>query len=126
MRHIADLDAALARRGANVTLRRMTTPDETDLTVRASYRPFSPDEVTGGIVAGDYRVVISPTGLDNAAWIAAFAAVGGVTMSAPFDVDPKLPKKGDKIILDNRLRTVEGVMPYTVNGEVVRIEMQVR
>lgn len=122
---VADLDAALAVYGADVTLRRQTSP-VTDLAVRASYRPYAPEEVTGGIMAGDFKVVISPTGLNDATWKAAFANSGGVTMASPFDVDTSVPKRGDKIIIENRLRTIEYVMPYRINGELVRIEMQVR
>lgn len=125
MSAIARLDASLARRGQDIVLRRTTTPP-TDLSVRANVRPVTPDEVTGGIVAGDLMVVVSPTGLDKPSWIAAFALTGGVSQSAPFNVDPKLPKKGDLAIINNRRRTIEAVMPIYVNGELVRIELQAR
>lgn len=123
---IADLDAALARAGTSVTLRRETTPTPTDLVVRAAERPFAPDELTGGIRAGDHRLVISPTGLDAAAWVAAFAATGGQSLATPFDVDPGLPRRGDSVIIANRLRTIENVRPIFMDETVVRIEMAAR
>ncbi len=123
---IADLDAALKRAGTSITLRRATTPTATDLVRPASVRSYTPEEVTGGVKAGDEKLVLSPTGLDDAAWVAAFAATGGQSQATPFDVSPKLPKAGDKVIVNNRLRSIEAVMPVRVAGTVVRIEVQAR
>lgn len=123
---IADLDAALARAGTPVTLRRLTTPSPTDLVVPASARSYMPEEITGGIKAGDEKLVLSPTGLDDAAWVAAFSATGGQSLAAPFDVSPNLPKAGDKVVVNNRLRSIAAVMPVRVAGTVVRIEAQAR
>lgn len=122
MTSIARLDASLARRGEWITLRRGTGPF-TDLPVRANVRAFTPDEITAGVMAGDLKVVLSPTGLDAPAWIAA------QTEPAPpagFNVDRRLPTKGERAIVQGRSRSVEAVMPIRVNDVVVRIEMQVR
>lgn len=123
---IADLDAALARAGTSVTLRRLTTPSATDLVVPASARSYMPEEITGGVKSGDEKIVVSPTGLDDPAWVAAFAATGGQSQAAPFDVSPNLPKAGDKVIVNNRLRSIEAVMPVRIADTVVRIEAQAR
>lgn len=119
---IADLDAALASEGEDVVLRRGAQAPFTDLTVRAHVRHIRPDEVSGGIVAGDSMVTISPTGLDQAAWMAAAGSVG----AAPFAVDRRPPKVGDRIIVQGRLRRVEHAAPILMAGVLVRINMQVR
>lgn len=126
VQRIERLDKALARSGSDVMLRRMTEPTPTDLPVRASERPYAPDELTGGVRAGDHRLVLSPTGLDDANWIAAFATTGGQSKPAPFDVDPKLPKRGDSVVIANRLRTIESVRPVEMDGTVVRIVVTAR
>ena len=125
----ADLVRALDRQidmaGTDITLRRDTAPTPTDLAVKASIRPVRQDEVTGGVTSQGLRVVLSPTGLDDAAWIAAFTATGGEVLSPPFDVDPSLPKRGDSVILGGEKRRITDVRPILVNQEVVRIEVMV-
>ena len=65
---VSRLDAALQRSGSDVILRRKTDP-VTDLTVRASHRRFEGDEITGNILDGDAKVIMSPTGLDDTDWV---------------------------------------------------------
>lgn len=127
MSQIAALDRALAIAGTKLLLRRPTTPSPTDLdNVPAAVRSYLPEEITGGINAGDLKIVLSPTGLDDADWMAAFSSTGGSSLTAPYDVETWLPKKGDLVVVDKRLHSVEAVMPIRINGTVVRIEMQVR
>lgn len=123
---IANLDAALKRRGSDITLRRQTTPMPTDLNVRGSHRNYEPDEIMGNVEDGDAKVILSPTGLSDTAWVNAFTATGGEIGTAPFEVGPGLPKRGDQVILDGRARNIEFVNPITINNQVVRIELQVR
>lgn len=120
---IAALDRALASAGGTVTLRRFT-PASTpvDINVAARWRFFEAEEITGGVAAGDLRVILSPTGLDNAAWLAAAGPAG----IAPFDEDRRPPRIGDRVIVAGRLRRIENVNPIVVGGQLVRIELQCR
>lgn len=105
---IADLDAALARRGEDVIVRRYTAPSgdprpKTDIAVRASVRAVKAEELAGEIDQKALKVVLSPTGL---------AAL--------------LPlKKGDKIVVQGKDRHVELPKPIFVGGTLVRIDLMV-
>jgi len=119
--HIQRLDLALKFTGEDVILRRGTT-SFTDLTVRASVRAYNAQEITGGVVVGDIRVTLSPTGLDDAAWVAA----GGSAGTTPFNPDRRIPTIGNRVIVQGRNRRIEQVMPVFVNGTLVRIGLQAR
>lgn len=119
---IASLDRALAAAGETIILRRGVSAPFTDLTVPASVRRFRAEELTGGIMQGDVKVILSPTGLDAAAWLAA----GGSAGSAPFAADLRIPKIGDKVIAQGRSHRIENAMSFLVAGALVRIELQAR
>lgn len=105
---IASLDRQLAAHGEDVVLRRFTGIGQartfTDATVRALVRDYRPDEIVGGIAQGDTEVALSPTGV----------LAGG------------LPKRGDQVVIDGGVRTVQGAPPLRISGTVVRINLQVR
>jgi hypothetical protein len=121
---VSALDRALARAGEDIIIRRVvgTLPNTVniDVNVRALVRSYSPEELVGGITQTDSLVIISPSEIDRAQWPGGQAA----TM-APFNPDTRLPKKGDKAIIQGRLRNIEVVDPFLVQGELVRIEMRV-
>lgn len=110
---IADLDDALAEYGADVVLRRIsgTAPSttNTDVTVRAAIRSFQPQELVGGIVQTDSRVIISPTQITAAGWPG----------------DGTLPRPNDRLVIAGRVRNVKVVDPIYIGDELVRIEMAV-
>lgn len=114
---IAQLDRDIARYGEDIVLRRPGI----DLTVRAHVRTFRQEEITGGVMLGDLKVILSPTGLDASAWLAA-ASAG----TPPFDPDRRVPRRNEKAIVQGRLRNVENPMPFVIGGELVRIELVVR
>lgn len=111
------LDRALARCGEDIVLRRTGV----DLPVRAHVRTFRQEELTGGVMLGDLKVILSPTGLDDADWLAAIPAG-----TPPFDPDRRVPRRNEKAIVQGRLRNVENPMPIMMGGELVRIELVVR
>jgi len=76
---IADLDAALERRGTAIQLRK-TNSAAGQVTVPAKWRGYKPDEVMGIILAGDTKVILSPTGLETFGIPPqnGYAVVGGV------------------------------------------------
>lgn len=121
-RRIAALDRATAASGETVILRRVNGTVNTDLPVRASVRHYDGQELTGGIVAGDSKIVLSPTGLDAAAWVNAAGAAG----TPPFNPDRRIPRVGDRVIVGGRNRRIEFSRPFLVDGVLVRIELTVR
>lgn len=121
-RTIATLDRMLTASGEEITLRRGTVAPFTDLAVRASVRHYDGQELTGGIVAGDAKVVISPTGLDATAWVNAAGAAG----TPPFNPDRRIPRVGDRAIIAGRNRRIEFSKPVLVDGVLVRVDLTVR
>lgn len=123
-RCIADLDAALARVGEDVILRRVSgvAPNavNADVIVRATVNDYAPNELVGGIVQTDSKVILSPTQITAAGWPNPV-----ITAIPPFNPDPHIPKIGDKAIISGKLRNIAFVNSLTVANELVRIEMRV-
>lgn len=105
---VADLDAALARRGEEIVIRRYTatsgTPrPKTDIAVRATVRPVDAKELVGGIDQTYSKVILSPTGLSSL-----------------------LPlKKGDKVVVQGRERNIEFPQPIFDGNVLVRLNLLV-
>lgn len=122
--YVADLDRGLAKAGEDIVLRRVTGTGTTavvvDATVRASVRPLSADELVGTLAQGSAKAIISPTDIEAAQW------PGGQPVSpAIHQADPRLPKIGDKAIIQGRIRDIRDVNPILVDGDLVRIELMV-
>ncbi|MBR2689170.1 MAG: hypothetical protein IKE42_15060 [Aquamicrobium sp.] len=100
---IADLDAALARRGTSIHLRK-TNSAVGQVTVPAKWRGYKPDEVMGIIRAGDTKIVVSPTGL------------------ATFGIPPQ----NGYAVIDGAPRLIVVPLPIYDGGVLVRIELTVR
>lgn len=119
--HINALDRGLSARGEDVVLRRISgsgaSITNTDVTCRAVVRGYRPEELGGGIAQGDSQVILSPSEIRASGW----PDPGG----SPSDA-ASLPRKGDKLIVKGRMRTIEAVAPIQVAGELVRIDLQVR
>jgi len=107
---IARLDASLARRGQDITVRRLTLgPGGLQIPfdaegVRARVRAAADDELIANIAQQQWIVILSPTGLS------AF---------------PLPLRKGDKAVIDGAAKNVELVKPFLVDGTLVRIELTV-
>ena len=119
--HISALDRGLAARGQDVILRRISGsgPSATsiDVACRAVVRGYRPEELVGGIAQGDSQVILSPSEIRSSGWPDPGGSPSG---------SASLPKKGDKLIVQGRMRTIEAVAPIQVAGELVRIDLQVR
>jgi hypothetical protein len=106
---IAMLDRQIAKHGQPVVLRRVVAnAAATEATVSAFVRGYKPDELVAGIVQGDTLVTLSPT------------SVAGTPFS------PAVPRRGDKVLIDGRLRSVELADPVSIAGVMVRLNLQVR
>lgn len=121
---IASLDRQLAAIGEDVILRRtIGTANQVNIDVvcRAFVRGYEPKELVGSIVQGDSQVTISPTQINRAQWPG-----GQPVTSPPSATDPRVPRKGDKMIVAGKPRNVEAAAPIYLAGELVRIDLQVK
>lgn len=113
----ARLDRSLITRGEDVTLRRRIASGNNfvSITCRARVRGYDPHELSGGIVQGDSKVIMSPSSIlaNSAVWP---GAAGG-------DVYPKV---NDQIIARGRLRNVQAAETTLEDGQPVRIDLTVR
>jgi hypothetical protein len=96
---IARLDAALARTGEDIVVKRGAST----VACRASVRGLRPEEVVGTATLADLSVVISPTG---------FGSYG-------------LPRVNDKCVVKSKERQVKFVDPIYVAGVWVRCNLVV-
>lgn len=105
------LNRALKRKGQNIVISRRTGTTDSFISIGclASVRQYDPHEVTGSIVVGDTKVIVSPSAFTGVAWS------GGVW-----------PKKGDQVRLNGRTARIEATYPIYVGDALVRIELQVR
>lgn len=120
----SDLDQFLAADGQDVILRRLTgTTNQVavDCPCRAFVRGYQPKELAGGIIQGDTHVILSATDIIRAQWPG-----GEPVTNPPTATDPRVPRKGDRVIIEGKARTVEYASPTSVNGILHRIDLTVR
>ena len=119
------MERMLSRYGQDVILRRSvgTSPQtNVDCTVRAFVRGYKPDELVGGVIQGDSHVIIAGADIDAAQWPG-----GQPLQNPPRATDPRVPRKGDKVIIEGRLRNVEVADPvYMGTGDLLRVNLTVR
>lgn len=119
---IADLDAALAADGEWIELWHETGAETIPFKVRcrAFVRGYRAQELVGGIIETDSKVVISPTEIMRAGWPGPNSSV------TPTDQDRGVPRKGSAyVVIAGRKRAVEAAGPFYLGGELVRIELRV-
>ncbi len=120
----SDLDAMLASFGQDVILRRITgTTNQVavDCPCRALVRGYQPKELAGGIIQGDTHVILSATDINRAQWPG-----GEPVTNPPALTDPRIPRKGDRVIIEGKARTVEFAFSTSINGVLHRIDLTVR
>jgi hypothetical protein len=122
--YIRDLDDSLRERGEDVILRRVVgtgNVESLDVTVRASAkRQYVMNDLQGSNFEDTFKLIFSPTQIIDAQWPG-----GSVLGSAPFDVDPSLPRRGDYVVMKGRTYRVDEVDPIAIDNEVVRFEVMV-
>lgn len=113
---IAALDAGLAQAGQDIVLRRAGAAD---ITCRASVRTYRlrEEDIVGGVAASELLVFLSHTEILAAGW-------PGIT-TAGETVDPSIPRRNDKVIIDGRVRNVNAVTAISIGNQVVRVELSV-
>ena len=119
--HIADLDAALAEDGEDVTLRRpISTIVNVDVTCRAFVRAVGADEIAAGITQDTSNVIISPTEINAEGW------PGDNLTGVSELLDRRVPNTRDQIVIAGKTRQVIAAAPIYVAGELVRISLRVK
>jgi hypothetical protein len=120
---LASLDAKLASVGVTITLQRLTAgpggvqiPFSVDC--KAFVRGYRPEELVGGISQQDSFVVLSPSEISARGWPGA--------ATKPTTLDPRVPVKNDKIVIDGRSRNIEAAVGISIGDTLVRIELQVK
>jgi hypothetical protein len=102
--------AMLANSGQSVVLRRIVSAGVfIDVPCVARIDAFTPEELNGGIIQGDRRVILSNVEIADAGW-------------------PGPPRIGDVVLTDGGTQTtyVRGVASKWLQGAVVRHELSVR
>ncbi|WP_246694785.1 hypothetical protein [Methylobacterium sp. WL6] len=113
------LDRSLARRGEDAVIRRAigTSPATyAEAPLRILIRGYKPEELSGGVVQGDSKVIASPTSL-----LAVSPTVWPGKATGTL-----VPKNLDQVTIQGRLRSVQAVAAFYENSELVRLELQVR
>lgn len=119
---IAALDAALAANGQDIRLVRLTGTQQIpyEVTCRAVVRGYQPSELVGGISQQDSMVILSPTEIDRYGW------PGPAPSPAAVGADRRVPRKGDRAVINGVPRAVEAGAGIYVGDELVRIELHVK
>lgn len=119
---IAALDAALATAGQDIRLQRLSGTQQIpfEVTCRAMVRGYQPSELVGAIGQQDSFVILSASEIGRKGW-------PGPASSASSDAsDRRVPRKGDRAVINGKARTIEAAAGIYVDDELVRIEMQVK
>lgn len=114
---VDDLDDALDGDSEEVVLRRTVAGQVREVTVIAHVRTYrlNAQELVNGISWIPLIVVISPTQIKAAGWPAGESAA-----APPFNVDPSIPRIGDKMIIKGAVKTIKSSNPIMRGGEWVR------
>lgn len=107
---IADTtEAKITQYGQQVVLRRLTGTClmPTDVTLFAVVRGYQPQQLVGNVAEGDRRVIIGNKAILAAGW-------------------PGPPKPDDQVVIDGRSTNIIAAPSITLDGEIVRYDIQVR
>ncbi len=88
--------------------------------VPAHVRNYTAQELTDTIIQGDSLVIISSTQINAVQWPGSQP-----TPPVPGN-DVRVPRRGYKFIWEGTDRNVESCEPFYFEGQLVRLEMQVR
>jgi hypothetical protein len=95
---------AVARRGEPVCIRRSGQPD---IQTMAVVRTIDGADLIGDMQQNDRKVSMGATDIIAAGW-------------------PSLPKRGDQLLFQGIVTSIQLVSPFYSGGELVRLEMMVR
>ncbi|HEY8067069.1 MAG TPA: hypothetical protein VIF40_20440 [Methylosinus sp.] len=121
----AALDRALALTGEPCRLERLLPSGVIHaVDVLAAVRDYTAVEVgqsNGGLQAGFSKVIMSSSEIDAAGW------PDLVTRATQTADDPRIPRRGDRLVHQGRVRIVQSAWAAPrVEGELVRIELSIK
>ncbi len=119
---IAMLDRQLAKHGEDVVITRIVKRGGVNVTESVTCRAFvklvSADEIVGKITADDLKIIISPTQILAAGWPGT-----DENIIAGNNVDQRIPKSSDKVLVQGRPREIRAPKPKLLNGVWVRSDL---
>jgi hypothetical protein len=121
---IVELDRSLAVDGEDFVLRRVVgtnSPINTDVFCRGFVRGYQPEELTVAIIQGDAKIILSPTQIVGGSWPG-----GAPPTGAAAALDRRVPRRGDKAVVQGRVLNIEAAAPIYIDNVLVRLELQVR
>jgi hypothetical protein len=118
---VRELDKSLAADGEDIELQRLigTQLIPIKVTCRAFVRGYAAVDLIASIVQRQRKVIMSPTQIIRAGW------PGPNSSATPTNQDRRVPRKGDRAIIDGGLCTVEEAGGINIDSELIRIEMRV-
>lgn len=124
-REIFDLDYTLGLDGEWIEIRRLfgTQQIPVSVTCRAFVRSIGASELEAGIDQNQSNIVISPSEIIAAGWPGPWTQKPSELVNP--GTDRRVPVKGDKAVIKNRVRNIEVSKPIYVDDELVRIDMRV-
>jgi hypothetical protein len=122
---IADLDYVLSMDGEWINIRRLFGTQMIPVSVRcrASVRTISGSELESGINQEQSDVILSPSQIIAAGWPGPWTPSANEPIN--LGTDRRVPRKGDKAVIKNRVRNIEVAMPIYVDDDLVRINLRV-
>lgn len=121
---IAALDNRLAQDGEDIILQRVVGAANQatfGAKCRAFVRGYQPHQLIGTIIQGDSHVILSPTDINRSGWPGA-----QVAKPSTANMDARIPLTTDKLVQFGKTRSIQAATPFYIDGELVRIELQVR
>jgi hypothetical protein len=123
--HIAELDRALELDGEDIVIRRLFGTQLIPLNVecRAFVRNVGNQELIAGIAQENSNVIMSPSQIIASGWPGPWTPSANETVEP--DIDRRVPRKGDKCVIQGKARNIDIAKPIYVDNELVRIELRV-
>lgn len=109
------LNSELAEEGTDAKLQRMTggTTVAGEVTVRAFDRGYATELIgANGLTDQHVKIILSPSEIIAAGW----------TSGRPSYEDVRVPMKGNRIVLNGRVRNIESARGFYEGADLVRIE----
>lgn len=107
MSDVGQVERQIGIAGRMIVLRRIVSGSPVDVSVKARVRFYTPRELTGDITQGDRRVKMSNKEIRDASW-------------------PGPPQKGDRMVIDDRVTTIESVDSQYIGEDIASFVIQVR
>lgn len=127
---VRELDRALELDGEWIELQRLigTQLIPIKCKCRAAVRNYDAKELVGGITQDMSEVILSPTQIVSSGWPGPDVEIrnaSGVVTQAASDQDRRVPRKGDKVIIQNKSRAIDVAKPKYLDDGLVRITLTV-